>query len=87
MQINSHKSTHSGFSNLESLIVILVTITLSFVLVPAMAYRLGWMAPPERDMEIHMRAVTHPGASYVPPNHGNGAQGNDKDSPKSFIEP
>lgn len=67
MKPGSFKKSQNAFSNLEALVVIVVTILLSFVLVPALAYRIGWMEPPMRDININLRPVTHPGASFVPP--------------------
>lgn len=64
----------SGFSNVEALVVIVISITLSFVLVPPLAYRMGWMEPTKRDIDINLRPVTHPGASFVPKNYHNDAE-------------
>jgi hypothetical protein len=67
MKSRPFKISTSGFSNLEALVVIVVTITLAFVLVPALAYQMGWLQPPLRDMDIQMRAVKRPDI-LLPPN-------------------
>jgi hypothetical protein len=67
MKSRLFKNATSGFSILEALVVIVVTITLAFVLVPALAYQLGWLQPPQRDMDIQLRAVKRPDV-LLPPN-------------------
>lgn len=66
MKIRLLKKTTCAFSNLEALVVIVITIALCFVLVPALAYQMGWMEPAKRDIDINLRPVIHPGASFVP---------------------
>jgi hypothetical protein len=69
MKIGSFKKTPRAFSNLEALVVIVITIALSLVLVPALAYRIGWMEPPRGDIDINLRPVAHPGTSFIPKNY------------------
>jgi len=71
MIIRLLKKTTCAFSNLEALVVIVITIALSFVLVPALAYQMGWMEPAKRDIDINLRRVIHPGATFVPKNKRN----------------
>lgn len=71
MKTGSPKKSTSAFSNLEALVVIVITIALSFVLAPALAYRMGWMEPPRRDIDINLRPVIHPGTTFVPKNYRN----------------
>jgi hypothetical protein len=64
MKIGSFKKTPRAFSNLEALAVIVITIALSLVLVPALAYRIGWMEPPRGDIDINLRPT-----SFIPKNY------------------
>lgn len=69
MKTGSFKKTPGAFSNLEALVVIVITIALSFVLIPALAYHMGWTEAPRRDIDINLRTVTHPGTSFIPKNY------------------
>lgn len=83
MKKRSLKHHPSGFSNLEALVVIVITIALSFVLVPPLAYRMGWMEPIKSDIDINLRHVTHPGASLVPKGyHKDAEHQNNEKKPK-----
>lgn len=68
MITGSFKKSSGAFSNLEAVVVIMITLALSFVLVPAYSYWMGWMQPTKSDIEINMRPIKHPGTSFVPPN-------------------
>lgn len=80
MKSRPFKNYTSGFSNFEALVVIVVTITLAFVLVPALAYHLGWMQPSRRDMDIHLRAVKRPDI-VLPPSYKSDAKIDDNEDP------
>lgn len=60
------KISKAAFSVIESLVVILVILVLFFVLAPAVAYQMGWLRPPRRDLDVHIRDVRHPTASSIP---------------------
>jgi len=62
----SGKLSDTAFSAIESLVVIVVMLALFFVLAPSVAYKMGWMTPPRRDMDIQIREVRHPTASRIP---------------------
>lgn len=66
MKVSLHKNASPGFSNLEAVVVILIMIPLSWVLVPALGYRMGWLQAPRKDLDIQLRSVKHPGISNVP---------------------
>lgn len=60
------KTSKAAFSVLESLVVIVVILALFFVLAPTVAYQMGWLTPPRRDMDVQIRDVRHPTASRIP---------------------
>jgi hypothetical protein len=60
------KISVAAFSVIESLVVITVILVLFFVLAPAAAYQMGWLRPPRRDLDVHIRDVRHPTASRIP---------------------
>ena len=60
------KIPKTAFSAIESLVVIVVVLALFFVLAPPLAYKMGWLTPPLRDMEMQIRDVRHPVASGIP---------------------
>ena len=60
------KTSKAAFSVIESLVVIVVILALFFVLAPTVAYQMGWLTPPRRDMDVQIRDVRHPTASRIP---------------------
>ena len=62
----SGKLSNTAFSAIESLVVIVVMLALFFVLAPSVAYKMGWLTPPRRDMDVQIREVRHPAASRIP---------------------
>lgn len=60
------KTSKAAFSVIESLVVIVVILALFFVLAPTVAYQMGWLTPPRRDMDVQIRDVRHPAASRIP---------------------
>lgn len=56
----------TAFSVIESVVVIVVVLALFFVLAPSVAYKMGWLTPPQRDLEVHIRDVRHPTAFRIP---------------------
>jgi hypothetical protein len=63
---NPGKMSKTAFSVIESLVVIVVVLALFLVLAPSVAYQMGWLTPPRRDMEVQIRDVRHPTASRIP---------------------
>jgi hypothetical protein len=60
------KISKTAFSVIESIVAIVVVLALFFVLAPSVAYNMGWLIPPQRDMEVHIRDVRHPTAFRIP---------------------
>jgi hypothetical protein len=60
------KISSNAFSVIESIVVIVMVVALFFVLAPSLAYQMGWLTPPRRDMDVQIREVRHPGASRIP---------------------
>lgn len=54
--------TGHAFSVIESLVVLVAMVALFFVLAPPLAYQMGWLTPPPRDMDVQIRDVRHPSA-------------------------
>ncbi len=69
------KTSKAAFSLIESLVVIVVILALFFVLAPTVAYEMGWLTPPQRDMDVQIRDVRHPTASRISTTKSQSKQG------------